>query len=308
MTKGNIGKKAAGIRWVVLLFSVLAYSPAKATRTSTITPSAALSFTDGRHPYPEASAIHKQSANTLAIGNNRKPGKSITAYPDKSAMDPDTVPVGHSQGEMLPMQILEQVEVHRRTLTAEERNAYLRMVYNVRRTYPYAVLAKERMEEYTAIRDSLHAAGRKKESRKYLKEQEQQIRDDFLEDLKNMTKSQGTILIKLLARQTDTTAYYLLKDFRGGARAFAYQTMAVFWGYDLKAGYDPEGEDWDIESVVRLIEQKRLSTIAPRMTPALDKKTKKNKKKAAKARTSSATAPATLPPNSYGGLHTPNRN
>ena len=198
----------------------------------------------------------------------------------KAAMPPDTVPVGQSQGEMLPMQMLEQVEVHRRTLTAEERNAYLRLVYNVRRTYPYAVLAKERMEEYTAIRDSLHAAGRKKESRKYLKAQEQQIRDDFLEDLKNMTKSQGAILIKLLARQTDTTAYFLLKDFRGGARAFAYQTMAVFWGYDLKAGYDPEGEDRDIESIVQLIEQKKLGTIPPRKTPAMEKnrKQKKNKK------------------------------
>ena len=197
----------------------------------------------------------------------------------KAAMAPDTVPVGQSQGEMLPMQMLEQVEVHRRTLTAEERNAYLRLVYNVRRTYPYAVLAKERMEEYTAIRDSLHAAGRKKESRKYLKAQEQQIRDDFLEDLKNMTKSQGAILIKLLARQTDTTAYYLLKDFRGGARAFAYQTMAVFWGYDLKAGYDPEGEDRDIESIVQLIEQKKLGTIPPKKTPAMEKNRKQKKKK-----------------------------
>lgn len=230
--------------------------------------------------------------------------------PETEAMPahPDTLPVAENQGELLPVQVLEQVEVHRRPLTAEERNEYLRLVYNVRRTYPYAVLAKERMEQYNAIRDSLHAAGRKRESRKYLKEQEQQIRDDFLEDLKNMTKSQGAILIKLLARQTDTTAYFLLKDFRGGARAFAYQTMAVFWGYDLKAGYDPEGEDWDIESVVRLIEQKRLSTIAPRKTPALDKKAKKNKKKAAKAKSSAATAPATLPKNSYGGLHTQNRN
>lgn len=202
--------------------------------------------------------------------------------------EPDTlVTVGISNGQLLPMYSLDPVVVHGRERTAEERQAYYKLVYNIRRTYPYAVLAKERMDLYKAMRDSL---GNRKETRHYLKEQEREIKNDFLEDLKNMTKSQGAILIKLLARQTDTTAYFLLKDFRGGAKAFAYQTMAVFWGYDLKEGYDPHGEDRDIETIVQLIEQERLSTIPPRKTPAMTPKQKKEKRKSKKARTQPSAA------------------
>lgn len=184
--------------------------------------------------------------------------------------------VGINRGELLPYYQLDPVDIHGRTLTAEERRAYLRLVYNVRKTYPYAVLAKERMDQYNAMRAETE---KKRDQRKFLKEEEKRIKDDFMEDLKNMTKSQGAILIKLLARQTDTTAYYLLKDFRGGAKAFAYQTMARFWGYDLKEGYDPHGEDRDIETVVNMIESGRLSTIAPKKTPSLQKGDKKRQKK-----------------------------
>lgn len=181
--------------------------------------------------------------------------------------------------EVLPHYVLDAVEIHGRPLSDEERRAYLRLVFNVRRTYPYAVLAKERMDTYNAMR---RETARKKDQRKYLREAEAAIKRDFMEDLKNMTRSQGDILIKLLARQTDTTAYFLLKDFRGGLRAMAYQTVAVFWGYDLKESYQPYGRDRDIETIVRLIEQGKLSTIEPKVTPAMEKgknETKEKKKK-----------------------------
>ena len=171
--------------------------------------------------------------------------------------------------EVLPVCVLDPVEIHGRPLSEEEKNAFLRMVYNVRRTYPYAVLAKERMDRYNAMKAEV---SKKKEQRKYLREEEAAIKRDFMEDLKNMTRSQGAILIKLLARQTDTTAYFLLKDFRGNARALAYQSVARLWGYNLKENYRPQDRDKDIEAIVQLIEQGRLLTIAPNKTPALKKK------------------------------------
>lgn len=174
--------------------------------------------------------------------------------------------------EVLPVFVLDPVEIHGRPLSDEEKRAFLRMVYNVRRTYPYAVLAKERMDQYNAMKA---AVAKKKEQRKYLREEEAAIKRDFMEDLKNMTRSQGAILIKLLARQTDTTAYFLLKDFRGNARAVAYQSMARLWGYNLKENYRPQDRDRDIEAIVQLIEQGRLSTIEPNKTPALHKKARR---------------------------------
>lgn len=181
----------------------------------------------------------------------------------------------HAQNqEVLPAFVLDPVEIHGRPLTEKEKNDFYRMVYNVRRTYPYAVLAKERMDQYNAMRREV---AKKKDQRKFLKEEEAAIKRDFLEDLKHLTKSQGAILIKLLYRQTDTTAYFLLKDFRGGARATAYQTVARLWGYNLKETYQPQERDRDIEAVVQMIESGKLSTIAPKQNPALQSKKEKGK-------------------------------
>ncbi len=176
--------------------------------------------------------------------------------------------------EVLPVCTLDPVEIHGRPVSDEERRAFLKMVHNVRRTYPYAVLAKERMDRYNAMRQE---TAKKKDRRKYLREEEAAIKRDFMEDLKDMTRSQGALLIKLLARQTDTTAYFLLKDFRGNARALAYQTVARLWGYDLKENYQPQGRDRDIEAVVQLIEQGKLSVIEPQAAPALGKRKPKNR-------------------------------
>ena len=178
-------------------------------------------------------------------------------------------PVQAQNKEVLPVFILDPVEIHGRPLSDSEKRDFLRLVYNVRRTYPYAVMAKERMDLYNAMKAE---TAKKKDQRKYLKDEETAIRNDFLEDLKNMTRSQGAILIKLLARQTDTTAYFLLKDFRGSARAIAYQTVARLWGYNLKETYRPQDRDRDIETIVQMIENGRLSTIAPNKAPALQPK------------------------------------
>ncbi len=188
----------------------------------------------------------------------------------------DTVRTGVSRNELLPAYMLDTVKIHGRTLTDDERHAYLRMVYNIRKTYPYAVLAKERMDRYNALR---RESDSKKEMRRFLKEEEARIKADFMEDLKNMTRSQGAILLKLLARQTDTTAYFLLKDFRGGAKAAAYQTIARFWGYNLKDNYDPDGKDSDIEIIVKLIEQGRILPITPKVKPAIAPQARPSKRK-----------------------------
>ena len=170
----------------------------------------------------------------------------------------DTLALSSAGNGLLPTYSLNPVDIHARRLSEDERRAYYRLVYNIRRTYPYAIMAQRRMETYNALR----AAGmRRKDDRKFFKNEEKQIREDFLKDLKGLTKSQGAILLKLLARQTDTAAYFLLKDFRGSARAGAYQTLARLWGFDLKQGYDPQGADRDIETIVRMIESGRLAPL-----------------------------------------------
>jgi hypothetical protein len=66
--------------------------------------------------------------------------------------------------------------------------------------------------------------------------------------------NQGRILLKLIDRETGNTSYQLVKDFRGGFQAFMWQGVARLFGNNMKAEYDPEGEDIIIERAIKLVE------------------------------------------------------
>ena len=99
-----------------------------------------------------------------------------------------------------------------------------------------------------------------KERKEFMKIAEKEIEQEYGEQLKKMTFSQGNLLIKLVDRETGSSSYALVKELRGSFRAFFYQTFAKVFGYDLKAEYDPKNNKRDnlIERVVRAIELKQI--------------------------------------------------
>ncbi|MCB0804535.1 MAG: DUF4294 domain-containing protein [Bacteroidales bacterium] len=126
-----------------------------------------------------------------------------------------------------------------------------KLVYNVKKVYPYAKLAGIKLNEYE---DILKNAKNDAERREIMKEAEQQLRDEFEDDIKKLTFTQGIILIKLVDRETGNSSYVLIQELRGKFMAFFWQTFARLFGYNLKTEYDPEGEDRDIEEIVVMIE------------------------------------------------------
>ena len=78
--------------------------------------------------------------------------------------------------------------------------------------------------------------------------------DQFEKDLRNMTVSEGVILVKLIDRQTGATGYELLRSMKGKFSAFMWQSVARVFGQNLKDDYDMNGEDVWIENIVALIE------------------------------------------------------
>lgn len=134
---------------------------------------------------------------------------------------------------------------------ARQERQYNRYVEKVRKVYPYARLAGEMLQEYEpkylALEDD-------RERRRMMKNLEQQLLDEYKDDLKRMTISEGRILLKLIDRETSKTSYTLIKDFRGGVPAVFWQGIARLFGSDLKAEYDPEGEDKVLEQIVTMIE------------------------------------------------------
>ncbi len=129
---------------------------------------------------------------------------------------------------------------------------YSRLVYNVKKAYPYAYLAGIKLEEYNEI---LTSVTDKKDRKKILKQAEKELLDEYGDELKKLTFSQGKILLKLIDRQSGNTSYELVADLRGKFSAFFWQSLARIFSYNLKVHYDPEGEDKEIEQIVQLIEQ-----------------------------------------------------
>ena len=135
--------------------------------------------------------------------------------------------------------------------TRRQTRRNIRLVRNVKKVYPWAKLAGRKLKEYEII---LSEAETERERRKIMKQVEQDIHDEYGSELKKLTISQGKILIKLIDRETRNTSFDLVKDFRGGFAAFFYQSFARLFGYNLKIKYDPNGEDRNIEIIVRMIE------------------------------------------------------
>jgi hypothetical protein len=118
------------------------------------------------------------------------------------------------------------------------------------RVYPYAKLAADRLDTLTS---RLERIEKKRQKKIYIKRIEKFIYDEFEEELKKLSRSQGRILIKLVHRQTGATTHELIKKLRNGWKAMIYQTTASFFKLSLKNIYDPETiyEDFLIEDILQ---------------------------------------------------------
>ncbi|MFT6928760.1 MAG: hypothetical protein ACI9AV_000355 [Sediminicola sp.] len=118
------------------------------------------------------------------------------------------------------------------------------------KVYPYAKLASERLVSLT---DSLEIIKSKSKRRKYTKKVQKYIEDEFSEELKKLTRTEGQILVKLIHRQTGITAFDLVKELRSGWRAFWYNTTAKFFNISIKEEFHPESEmeDYLIEDILQ---------------------------------------------------------
>ena len=134
--------------------------------------------------------------------------------------------------------------------TREELKRYILLRRRVFRVYPYAKLAADRL---TILNERLNNIETKRGRKKYLKRLEKFIYEEFEEELKKLSKSQGRILIKLVHRQTGSTTFDLVKDLRTGWKAFVYQTTASLFSLSLKDQYNPEEvlEDYLIEDILQ---------------------------------------------------------
>ena len=131
----------------------------------------------------------------------------------------------------------------------DEKLRYYILKRKVLKVYPYALKAKKRL---VAIQVGLDSIPKRRHKKRYTKEVANWVKEEYAEQLKNLTMSEGRILVKLIYRETQITSYELVKSYRGRFNAFFWQTLAKFYDNDLKARYDPinNREDMLIEHII----------------------------------------------------------
>jgi hypothetical protein len=151
-------------------------------------------------------------------------------------------------GDTVPMVILDEVLFIPKPSfnNNEARRRYLILKKKVYRVYPWVVLAATNLDTLNA---RLNRIPSKRKRKKYIKEFQEYLEEEFEPDLRKLTRSEGQILCKLLYRETGITAFDLIKEYRSGWKAFWYNVSASFYDISLKKEYDPEHDDED-----RLIE------------------------------------------------------
>lgn len=161
-------------------------------------------------------------------------------------------------GDTIPLYYIKEIKVYAdgMLLTPKEIQQNKKLIRNVKLMRPYALEGKRRLD---ALEVEIAALPRK-DRKKAIKEAEAQLLADYKGEISNYTFSQGLVLIKLIDRETNRTAYKIVGELRGSLRAGLYQTLARLFGYNLKDTFDPANNKKDdlIDRICRSIDREQL--------------------------------------------------
>lgn len=131
----------------------------------------------------------------------------------------------------------------------KERRKYYILKRRILKVYPFAIEAKNKIQE---IENSLDTILKKRHKRRYVNKMSKWVKEEYSVKLKKLTMSEGRILVKLVYRETNLTTYEILKNYRGGFNAFFWQSLARIYENNLKSIYDPINviEDKMIEQIL----------------------------------------------------------
>jgi len=132
---------------------------------------------------------------------------------------------------------------------------YMALVKNVKRVLP---IAKEVRQILIETSEYLETLPNKKAKDEHIKKVEECVVRDYKPVMKKLTYSQGKLLIKLVDRECNSTAYEAMQAFIGPVRSGMWQAFAWMFGASLKKGYDAEGTDRLTERVVLMVESGQL--------------------------------------------------
>ncbi|MCB9282521.1 MAG: DUF4294 domain-containing protein [Lewinellaceae bacterium] len=139
------------------------------------------------------------------------------------------------QGDTLLLANLEDISVSspRSFKNRDEYLLYMKYRKYALIVYPYAKEAIRIFRETERATNEMKDRQRKR----YIRKLQRELEEEFEQPLKNLTRTQGYILVKMVERELDTNMYDLIKSLRGGVTAAYWGTFSRFYGFQLKDGY-----------------------------------------------------------------------
>ncbi|MDR6568470.1 MULTISPECIES: DUF4294 domain-containing protein [Chitinophaga] len=131
----------------------------------------------------------------------------------------------------------------------KERERWSRLRNAVYVTYPFARSAAKVLKDVNTRMATMN----KRERKAFLASKEKELKAQFGDKLENLSVYQGKVLMKLIDRETGQNCFEIIKELKGGFNARVWQTVAFFFGGNLKSDYDKQ-EDRDIEVIVQELE------------------------------------------------------
>lgn len=160
--------------------------------------------------------------------------------------------------DSIPIIYLDEVVIrgktHKKGYYEKYNQRRARLEYNVKKVYPYAKIAARKIKEIE-IRIT-HA--KSSERKDVIKKEYAEMMKTFKEPLMKLSTTQGKILVRLIYRETQHTSFAHIKEYKGTINAYFWQSMALLFGNNLKAAYDPYGVDSEIEEIIMDIERHKL--------------------------------------------------
>ena len=152
-------------------------------------------------------------------------------------------------GEIIPSKLLHEIILTPLQLSTKERLEFYRLKKKVLKVYPYAKSAKIQFNE---IEEDFLFVRSKREKRKISKLHDRWLREHFTDDLKQLTRSEGQILIKLIHYETGKSSFKLIKEYKSGLNALLWQKIAKLYDGNLKITFAPSEvkEDLWIEYIL----------------------------------------------------------
>ena len=153
-------------------------------------------------------------------------------YPDKIRINGQVVTVMIEGDDTLYVADLGDVSItSKRSFDSKDEYAlYMKYRRYANKVYPYAVQAIRIFRELEEVTTTM----KPREQRKHIRRLQKELKDQFEDPLKNLSKTQGRILIHMIEKELNTPMYFLIKDLKNGFTATYWNTAGKLYGYQLR--------------------------------------------------------------------------